>query len=233
MDGLADLGIDTTFRIGDTDFAINLYRTAALHDGVPLHAVTRHIAATLGVPCHLLPATDDTVRTEVRIASGEWLSFQDYFVIRGHRDPVSKVIFEGTMAAAPPEGVIEAIGAADLVVLAPSNPVLSIWPIVAVAGIRRAVEEHDRVVAVSPLFGGEALRGPAATLLSAQGFPAGNAGVLAAYEGLLTDFVVDEGDRSDVDLPGEERIHVADTRIAEPEAGARFAAWLLETMSTT
>lgn len=231
MDRLAELGVDTTFRLGDRDLATCLARSAALQDGNTLTDVTRELAANVGVDVPLYPATDAALRTWIQTEGGEWLAFQEYFVIRGHRDPVRKVIFEGTMAAAPPEGVVEAIEAADLIVIAPSNPVLSIWPILAVAGIRRAVEEHDRVVAVSPLFGGKTLRGPAATLLAAQGFPAGNAGVLAAYEGLLSDLVVDEGDRADATLPGDEEIHVANTRIGEPDAGARFGAWLLDRMN--
>jgi LPPG:FO 2-phospho-L-lactate transferase len=112
-------------------------------------------------------------------------------------------------------------------VIAPSNPVLSIWPVIAVTAIRRAVEAHDAVVAVSPLFGGKPLRGPADRALASQGLPAGNEGVLAAYEGLLTDLVVDTGDAADVSLGDDVRVHVADTHIADPEASARFAAWLL------
>ncbi len=180
----------------------------------------------------ILPATDAELRTWLQTSEGDWLPFQEYFVMRGHRDQIRKVVFQGTMAAAPSPSVLAAIDAADVIVIAPSNPVVSIWPILAVAGIRRAVERHDRVVAVSPLFAGETLRGPAADLLAAQGFPEGNAGVLAAYEGLLTDLVIDTGDAADAALPGDERIHVADTRIADPAAGTALASWLLDTMAT-
>jgi LPPG:FO 2-phospho-L-lactate transferase len=231
MDGLAGLGIDTTFRIGDADLAVNLHRTAALRDGVPLHAVTRNIAAALGVPCRLLPATDDRVRTEVRTVAGEWLSFQDYFVLRGHRDDVAEVRYAGAPAATPAPGVLEAVGAAAFVVIAPSNPPLSIWPILAVPGIRGAVAAVPRVVAVSPLFGGKALKGPADRVMAALGLPTGNLGVAAAYEGLLTDLVVDTGDSGD-EVDGV-TVHATDTRVADPEASRRFAATLLGIMGAS
>ncbi len=231
MDGLDRLGVDTTFRLGDRDLATCLYRTEALQRGASLTEVTAVLAARLGVDVQLFPATDAELRTWIQTEDGEWIPFQEYFVIRGHRDRVRKVIFEGTMAARPPDGVVAALEEADLIVVAPSNPVLSVWPILAVSGIRRAVERHDHVVAVSPLFGGHTVRGPAATLLEAHGFPAGNAGVLAAYEGLLTDLIVDVGDAADAGLPGTESIHVAATSIADPAAGATFAEWLLDTMA--
>lgn len=230
MDQLASLGIDTTFRLGDRDLATCLVRTKALSGGASLSQATADLAVRFGIDVALLPATDADLRTWIQTTDGTWLPFQEYFVVRRHQDPVRKVIFEGTMAASPAAGVVEAIDAADLVVIAPSNPVLSIWPILAVPGIRRAVEAHDNVVAVSPLFGGNALRGPAAALLAVHDFPPGNAGVLAAYEGLLTDFVVDDGDSQDVALAGDERIHVRSTRLDDGAAGERFGEWLLGTV---
>lgn len=229
MEHMAGLGVDTWFRLGDKDLATCLHRTALLRGGSTLAEATAAIATGLGIAARILPATNADLRTWIETESGEWLPFQHYFVQRGHQDPVRKVVFEGTMAAVAAPGVIEAIAAADLVVVAPSNPVLSIWPILAVTGIRRAVEQHDRVVAISPLFGGKALRGPADRLLASQGFPTGSAGVLAAYEGLLTDLVIDDGDAADAGAlaGGPERIHVADTRIADPAAGQAFASWLL------
>jgi LPPG:FO 2-phospho-L-lactate transferase len=233
MAHLEGLGVDTTFRLGDRDLATCIHRTAMLRDGSSLSAATATITRRLGIEVSILPATDADLRTWVEIATGEWLPFQEYFVIRGHRDEVRKVRFEGTMAAAPAPGVIEAIAAADVVVVAPSNPVVSIWPILAVPAIRREVEHHDKVVAISPLFGGKALKGPADRLLVSQGLPAGNAGVLAAYEGLLTDLVVDSGDATDIEglAAGQERIHSANTRISDPERGAAFAEWLLATVA--
>jgi LPPG:FO 2-phospho-L-lactate transferase len=230
MEQLAGLGMDTRFRVGDADLATHLLRTAALGSGETLTAVTRRLAAALGVDCCLLPATDDPLRTRVRLPSGEWLSFQEYFVLRGHSDEVAEVIFRGAEAARPAPGVLEAIATSALVVIAPSNPPLSIWPILAIPGIRQAVAAAPRVVAVSPLFGGKALKGPADRVMSALGLPPGNAGVLAAYEGLLGDLVVDTGDAGDLAAlgGGRVRLHTADTRIAEPAAAARLARELLE-----
>jgi len=230
MGHLEGLGVDARFRVGDADLAVNLLRTAALGSGEPLSTATARLATALGVACRLLPATDDLLRTRLRLASGEWLAFQDYFVLRGHRDEVAEVDFQGAAAARPGPGVVEALAAARLVVIAPSNPPLSIWPILAVPGIREAVGRAPRVVAVSPLFGGKALKGPADRVMAALGLPPGNAGVLAAYEGLLTDLVVDAGDRQDLAALGRGpvRLHAADTRLTEAAAAARFARWLLE-----
>lgn len=230
MGHLEALGVDTRFRLGDADLAVGLMRTAALRSGEPLSAPTARLAASLGVACRLLPATDDRLRTQVRPPGGEWLSFQDYFVLRGHRDEVAEVRFDGAETARPAPGIVEALGEAALVVIAPSNPPLSIWPILAVPGIREAVAAAPRVVAVSPLFGGKALKGPADRVMAALGLPPGNAGVLAAYEGLLTDLVFDQGDAADLATldGGAVRLHAADTRIADLAAAARFARLLLE-----
>ncbi len=229
MDHLAGLGGDTAFRLGDRDLALCLRRTEGLGRGEPLSAVTGGITRSLGVAMTVLPSTDDAVRTRLRTAGGEWLAFQDYFVRRSHADTVTEVHFEGADTASPAPGVVEAIDAADVVVIAPSNPVLSVWPILAVPAVAAAVRRHRRVVAVSPLFGGAALKGPAAAVLESLGLGAGNAAVLEAYAGLVTDLVVDEQDAADVArLTGSGvRIHAAPTRIADPADGRRFARWLV------
>jgi LPPG:FO 2-phospho-L-lactate transferase len=229
MGHLEALGIDARFRIGDADLATNLARTAALRSGESLSAVTARLAAALGIGCRVIPATDDPVRTRLRTAAGEWLAFQDYFVLRGHADEITEVGYDGAGESRPAPGVLEAIADAGLVVIAPSNPPLSVWPILAVPGIRGAVAAAPRVVAVSPLFEGKALKGPADRVMASLGLPPGNAGVLAAYEGLLTDLVVDEGDAADLSRGGGAvRLHAADTRIADRGPAARFARWLLE-----
>jgi LPPG:FO 2-phospho-L-lactate transferase len=230
MDHLAALGVDTRFRVGDADLALNLVRTAAVRAGERLSEVTARLAAALGIRCRLLPATDDRLNTRVRTVPGDWLSFQDYFVLRGHRDELADIHFDGARHARPAPGVLEALDAAATLIIGPSNPPLSIWPILAIAGIRQAVAAAPRVIAVSPLFGGKALKGPADRVMAALGLPPGNAGVLAAYDGLLTDLVVDAGDRQDVVAlgGGNVRLHAADTRIAKPAGAAHFAAWLRE-----
>jgi len=230
MDHLTGLGVDTTFRLGDRDLATCLLRTSRLAAGSSLTDVTATLCERLGVATRVLPATDGPLRTWIQTTDHTWLPFQEYFVVRRHQDEIRKVMFEGTMAAIPAPGVVEAIATADLVVIAPSNPVLSVWPTIAVTAIRRAVEAHPVVVGVSPLFGGKPLRGPADRVLTSQGFPPGNEGVLAAYEGLLSDFVVDNADAADASLGGEVRIHVTDTRIGDRDASARFAEWLLDTV---
>ena len=227
MESLAALEMDTTFRIGDRDLAVNLARTGALRAGEPLSTVTAHICRRHGVGQPLLPATDDRLRTMVEIAGGRRLTFQEYFVFRAHRDRVAALHFEGAVGARPGPGVLESIAGADLVVIAPSNPPLSIWPILAIPGIRDALAAA-RVVAVSPLFGGKALKGPADRVMAALGLPPGNGGVIAAYEGLLDLLIVDTADEPGmISAKDGPRVVAADTRIAEPRDAARFSEWLL------
>lgn len=232
MERLAELGIDTTFRLGDRDLATNVYRTLALESGATLSEITAGVAASLGVAHPVLPVTDDPIRTRIRVAGGEWLSFQEYFVARAHRDEVAEVAFTGAEEAVPAPGVLEAVTGADLVVIAPSNPPLSVWPILAVPGIREAVAAA-RTVAVSPLFGGKALKGPADRVMAGLGLPPGNAGILAAYEGLVDLLIVDAGDAADVELLGGAAAEVValDTRILTRDAAASFGRKLMEAAS--
>ena len=177
----------------------------------------------------MIPASDDPVRTKLRTVDGEWLAFQEYFVIRRHRDEIDAVRYEGVGDAEPAPGVLAAIEHADAVVIAPSNPPLSIAPILAIGGIEEAMREAPTVIAVSPLFGGRALKGPADRVMASLGMPRGTAGILAAYDGLLTDLVIDIDDKADADeLSGPVAIHATDTRIVEPDAAARFASGLLD-----
>jgi len=227
MDQLSDLGLETGFRLGDRDLATCLRRTALLDSGATLSAATAELCEFLGVRVTVLPASNDPVRTKIHTAGGERLDFQEYFVARGHRDEVTEVDFAGADRAQPSSGVLDAIRAAGLVVIAPSNPPLSIWPILAVPGIREAVAIKDLVVAVSPLFSGKALKGPADRVMASLGLPPGNGGVLAAYDGLLSHLVVDEGDVDDESLsePGLTVI-AADTRLGDIEAAERFGSWV-------
>ena len=230
MSALSRFEIDTTFRLGDADMALNLFRTMQLQKGQTLSVITNQIAAAFGVRTSLLPATDHPLRTKLRTASGEWLDFQDYFVLRQHRDPITDLRFDGADLARPAPGVLDAIRGARAVIIAPSNPPLSIWPILAVPGIRQALEKAPRVMAVSPLFGGQALKGPAAQVMAGLGMPAGNLGVAHAYQGLISDLVVDRSDAADLPLLQERGIEgwAVDTRIAEPAAAAALATWLVE-----
>lgn len=227
MSGLERINVDTTFRLGDQDLAVCLARTRALDGGEPLWLITARVSGLLGVPHQVLPATDDRLRTRIRATTGEWMSFQEYFVLRSQRDEVAEVVFDGADNAHPSPHVLDAIGDADLVVIAPSNPILSIWPILAVGEIAEAVGAARRVIAVSPLFGGKALKGPADRVMASLGLQPGTAGILEAYRGLLSDLVVDVGDADDAGMAEDVRIHALDTRIADPESAARFAREVL------
>lgn len=226
MSALARLGADTSFRIGNRDLATNLARTARLRAGGTLSATTADLCRAHGVEPRILPATDDRVPTRVRTGT-EWLSFQDYFVARSGRPPVDELAFENTDDATPAPGVLDAIGRADVVIIGPSNPPLSVWPILAIPGIRAAVAAAPRVVAISPLFGGEALKGPAARVMASLGLAPGNQGVADAYAGLLTDLVIDVADSGDA-IDSDVAIHPAPTRIADPIAAAALARTVLE-----
>jgi len=229
MDALALLGEDTSFRIGDSDLATCLMRTTALAKGEPLSSITDRLRTGLGVKHPVLPATDDNLMTNLLTTGGEWLSFQEYFVVRRHRDEIAAVRYEGAETARPGPGVLEAIATSDAVVIAPSNPPLSIHPILAMADIATAVRASNRVVAVSPLFSGRALKGPADRIMRSLGLPPGTSGVLATYDAIIHDLIIDSADGDDaVDLAGPVAIHATDTRIKAPESAARFARWLLE-----
>ncbi len=184
LDTVGALGGEDWFRLGDLDIGLHLVRAAALRAGEPLSAVTARLATALGVESGLLPATDDRLRTWIRTPLGEF-PFQEWFVRRGHRDPVDGVRFEGAAEARPAPGVVEALTGADLLVIAPSNPYVSIQPILAVSAIRAALE--DRRVpcfAVSPLVGGRAVKGPAAAMLERLAGGTSPSQVAGCYRGL-------------------------------------------------
>jgi LPPG:FO 2-phospho-L-lactate transferase len=229
MDEMIRLGADHAFRLGDLDLATCLQRSAMLRAGVPLSAATARLCAAHGVGPAVLPASDDPVPTRLQVEDGSWLDFQEYFVRRRHRDTVRRVLYEGVDRARPAPGVIEALRSADVVVIAPSNPPLSIWPILAIPGIRDAVAGARRVVAVSPFFGGRPLKGPAADVMAALGLPAGNPGILEAYAGLLTDLVIDQGDAAEAASLGWSGVQLItlDTRMTGPDGGAAFGHALI------
>jgi LPPG:FO 2-phospho-L-lactate transferase len=186
------LGAESWFTLGDRDIGLHLVRTALLRDGVPLSEVTARLAGPLDVGVRLLPATDDRLRTKVGTEAGE-LGFQQWFVARGHRDRVTGLRYEGAESARPAPGVLEAIAAAELVVLAPSNPFVSIKPILAVPEIREAAASK-RVAAISPLARGKAFRGPLAEMMRSLGHEPTALGVASLYGDLVDTFVVDPGD---------------------------------------
>jgi LPPG:FO 2-phospho-L-lactate transferase len=186
------LGGEDWFRLGDRDLGLHLVRTQALRSGERLSAVTARLARSLGIEAAILPATDDRLRTWIDTPAGSF-QFQEWFVARGHRDEVDGVRFEGDAGAAP--GVLDAIDAADAILIAPSNPYVSIWPILAVAPIRAALESRRvPAVAVSPLIGGRAVKGPADRMLARMAGGTTPEHVASCYEGLIDALVVDEAD---------------------------------------
>jgi LPPG:FO 2-phospho-L-lactate transferase len=225
MEHLGALGVDATFRLGDRDFAHCLFRTLHLRSGGTLGEATALLASSLGVEAAVVPASDDPVRTKVRIEDGSWLDFQDYFVGRRHEPRVTGLRYEGAAEARPVARAIEAIEAADLVVIAPSNPPLSIHPILAIPGYREALASKELVVAVSPLVGGAAVKGPAAEVMAAMDYPADSRGVAAAYSGLISDLVVMTGDGRDV---AGVSVHERDTMIGTRLSSSRLAAQILD-----
>ena len=187
------LGADAWFWLGDLDIGLHLARTGWLAEGLPLSAATARLAAALGLGVRLLPATDERLRTMVELDGGE-VDFQTYYVRRGHADPVRGLRFEGAERAHPAPGVLDAL-AAPLVVIAPSNPLISIGPILAVPAIREALAARTaRTVAVSPIVAGRALRGPAAEMLRTLGHDPSPVGVAELYAGLVDALVIDEQD---------------------------------------
>jgi LPPG:FO 2-phospho-L-lactate transferase len=192
LETVSALGGEDWFRLGDRDLGLHLVRTQALRDGEPLSVVTQRAARALGVDATLLPATDDRLRTIVETPAGQF-SFQEWFVARGHRDDVDGVRFDE--GAAPAPGVLDALEGADLLLLAPSNPYVSVWPILAVQAIRHALERR-RVpcVAVSPLVGGRAVKGPADRMLDRLAGGTQPRHVAGCYPGLIDALVIDESD---------------------------------------
>ena len=187
-------GEDAWFKLGDRDLATHVLRTHRLRGGEDLTEVTAGLSAALGVRTHVLPMSDEPVATVVETPEGP-IEFQDYFVRRGQRDEVLGVRLRGVEEARPTGQVLETLAAADAVVFCPSNPVVSIGPILAVPGMREALASSPAPkVGVSPIVGGRALKGPADKMLRSLGHEVSALGVARMYEGLLDGFVVDRAD---------------------------------------
>jgi LPPG:FO 2-phospho-L-lactate transferase len=203
VDELARFGVDTWFRLGDQDLATHLFRTERLRAGAALSTVTAEIAAAFGIEARLLPVSDDPVRTRVTVATADGerdLAMQEWFVRERCEPPVRAVRFEGAEAARPAPGVLEALRSAQTIVLCPSNPVISIGPVLAIPGIRDVLaDRRDRVVAVSPLVGGAPVKGPADRLMGPLGIEVSSVGVARHYRDLCGSIVIDTVDAADRD----------------------------------
>jgi LPPG:FO 2-phospho-L-lactate transferase len=192
MDALERAGRPAWFRLGDADLAMCLVRTEALRRGATLTEAHAEVLRAMGVESPVLPMSDDPVRTRVRTPEG-WRDFQEFMIADRATGPVEEVRFDGASGARPSPAAIEAIGAADVIVIGPSNPIISIGPILAVPGIREALGRAAApVVAVSPFVGGEVVKGPTEAFMAQAGLPPGAAGAAAAYEGIADGLVADE-----------------------------------------
>jgi LPPG:FO 2-phospho-L-lactate transferase len=244
MEGLSRYGGVTWFRLGDRDLATHMYRTQRLADGAGLATVTAEIAGAWDLELRVVPVTEQLLRTMITlaadeggptaiaagVAAGEEITFQDYFVRLQHAVPVAAVRFAGAESARPAPGVLEAIAGADTVVVAPSNPIVSIGPVMAVPGIRDAVTaRRDDVVAVSPLVGGRALKGPADRLLRELGHEDSVTGIARLYAPFVGTLVIDGVDArhaDDVRAAGL-RCVVTDTIMRDPAAAAALCEVVL------
>ena len=198
LEALGRLGAENWFQLGDRDLATHIYRTRRLRCGAALSAVTAELAAALGVRAKIVPVTDGPLRTWIEVAEGA-LDFQTYFVRRHARDRVLGVRFEGREHARPAPGVLEAIRGAAGVIVCPSNPIISIGPILAVPGIREALRDcRAPVAAVTPIVAGRALKGPAAAMLESLGMRASAAQVAELYRDFVNAFVLDNRDAASI-----------------------------------
>ena len=224
----ANVGALTWFNLGDRDLATHLWRSGRLREGATLTEVTGELAAAWGLGVTMLPMSNDPVSTFVETLEGT-LPFQEYFVKKQHSVAISQVVLRGIEGATPAPGVLDALARADTIVVAPSNPLVSIGPVLAVAGVREAlVARRDRVVAISPIVAGAALKGPADRMLSELGHEPSVVGVARLYREFAGTLIVDHADSASADLVRAEGIAcvVTDTIMAKPgvtEALARTA----------
>ena len=228
LEAVRELGGEAWFALGDRDLGLHLVRTRALRAGEPLSTVTARLSRALAVDALLLPATDDPLRTWLDTPAGSF-PFQEWFVARRHRDEVDAVRFEGEEAAHPAPGTLEALAEADLILLAPSNPYVSLWPILAVRPLREALAARSvPCVAVSPLIAGRAVKGPADRMLRRLAGGTSPRHVTDCYKGLVDALVVDEADADDLDGLGDVRPVVTRTLMRDSDASRRLAEAALE-----
>lgn len=218
------------FNLGDRDLATHLFRTQRRRAGAPLSEICGEIAAAWNIGIRLVPVTDDRLQTRVTIADGTEIGFQEYFVQRQHSVAVTAVRFDGAEEAQPAPGVIEAIATATRVVIAPSNPLVSIAPVLAVPGVEKAVQARRAdTVAVSPIIAGAALKGPADRLLRELGHESSVVGVARLYAPIAATLVVDEADADQLDAVQAEGIRcvVAPTIMRDGPAAAALGRVVL------
>jgi LPPG:FO 2-phospho-L-lactate transferase len=230
LEAMKYLGEPAWFSVGDRDLAMHLLRSRLIAEGQTLSQATSYIAQQLGLRSRILPMSDMRVETRIDTPAGD-LSFEEYFVKRRYQDRVHSVRFVGVSEARPGPGVVETISAAEAVLIAPSNPVTSIGPILAIPGIRQALQATPAmVVAVSPIMGNHAVSGPAANLMMARGLPASIAGVAQAYDGFLDTMIVDNSDSAAAMSFADHRLqlHCTNILMRSAEDKIRLARTALE-----
>jgi len=230
METIGALGGETWFRLGDRDLALHVERTRRLGAGETLSQITADMCRRLGVPSRVLPMSDDRVRTRLR-CDDSWIDFQDYFVRRQCQPVVRELAFEGADKARPQPDVLLALkGEVRSVVICPSNPFISIEPILAVPGLRDAlIACNAPVVAVSPIVGGRAVKGPTAKMMQELGLAVSSASVAKRYDGLIDGYVVDRADAAGI----SSKLHIAPTlmtTLADKEALARTVLAFADTL---
>lgn len=229
LQAMGELAEPIWFHVGDRDLAVHLLRSRLLAEGKTLAEATEEICSRLGVQARILPMTNSRVETRIDTPIGE-ISFQEYFVQRWYQDPVRSVRLAGAAEAKPAPGVVEAIRAASTVILAPSNPITSIGPILAVPGIREALRETRATVsAVSPIIGNAAVTGPAGILMAAQGLPVSIAGVAQAYHDFLDILIADLRDSAAADQLNRSgfRVHCTNIIMNTADDKAKLARTVL------
>lgn len=231
LDMLGKLGVETWFKLGDRDLAIHIMRTKMFKEGMTFSRITAELCKMLGAKAKLVPMSDNPVRT--KILSGKLrLEFQEYFVKRETKDMVTSVLFEGADKAKPAPGIIKAIRDADRVVLCPSNPILSISPMLSISPVRRELQKTDAyMVGVSPIVGGKALKGPADRIMASMGLEVSAYGVAEFYNDLLDHFIIDKADEHQKRRIEElgMKVTVTDTIMSNLEDSVRLAKIIMET----
>ena len=224
MDALESAGWPTWFRLGDRDLAFCLMRTAELQAGKRLTEAHGAVVRAAGVGARVLPMSDAPVRTHIRTDAG-WRPFQEYMIVDGAAAPIEGLAFRGIQDAQPSPEVLDAIATAEVIVIGPSNPIISIRPILNLPGLRQAlVDSAAPVVAVSPFLAGHAIKGPSDAFMEFAGLPLGADGVLAAYAGLIDGLVTDEQPEGESPVP----VLVTDTLMADEDGRRRVARATLE-----
>jgi LPPG:FO 2-phospho-L-lactate transferase len=230
IDALARYDVPTWFRLGDRDLATHLFRTRRLAEGAPLSRVTAEITAAWGLQTRLVPMSDDRVSTRITVrglgGQPEELAMQEWFVREHAEPPVLSVRFDGADVARPAPGVLDALGAADTILICPSNPVISIAPVLAVPGIRDILaDRRDRVVAVTPIIGGRPVKGPADRLMGPLGMEVSSVGVARAYRDVCGTLVIDATDAQDAARVEALGVHavVTDTLMRDARIAAALA----------